>query len=210
MSTEIERLVEEARGGDPRALEELFRFYQPRLVRMIELRLDASLRRRIDPTDVVQESWLEVVRRFPTWSADPSVPFHVWLRLTTAQSLALMQRKHFAAHMRDVQREEALPETRANVSAMNVADAFLASATSPSQAARREEVRTRVLAALEELGEIDREIVALRQFEDLSNEEAAAELAISPDAASKRFVRALLRLKPALEALDPAATWDRG
>ena len=210
MSTEIESLVQRACSGDARALEELFRFYQPKLVRMIELRLDASLRRRLDPTDVVQESWLEVVRRFPAWSAEPSVPFHVWLRLTTAQSLAQMQRRNFAAHMRDVQREEALPDTRASVSALNVADAFVASATSPSQAARREEVRARVLAALEELGEIDSEIVALRQFEDLTNEEAAAELAITPEAASKRFVRALLRLRPALEALDPAATRDRG
>jgi len=89
------------------------------------------------------------------------------------------------------------------MSAANAADRFVASATSPSQGAHREELRARVLAALEELDELDREIVALRHFEGLSNEEAAAELSIEPAAASKRFVRALLRLKPALEGLEP-------
>ncbi len=62
-------LASRARLGDERALSELFETHRPRLVRMVELRLDASLRRRLDPADVVQESWLEVARRFPQWCA---------------------------------------------------------------------------------------------------------------------------------------------
>lgn len=208
-STDISSLVDRARDGDPHALTELFHVYQPRLVRMIELRLDSSLRRRLDPADIVQESWLEVVRRFPEWTAQTALPFQVWLRLMTAQSLAQAQRRHLGAHMRDALREVPMQESRASVSALNAADAFLASATSPTQAARREELRARVLAALEELEEIDREIVALRHFEGLSNDEAAAELAISPDAASKRFLRALVRLRPALESLAAEGARDR-
>jgi RNA polymerase sigma-70 factor (ECF subfamily) len=206
---EISSLVQRARNGDERALSELFREYQPRLVRMIELRLDSSLRRRLDPADVVQESWVEIVRRLPEWAAQTALPFHVWLRLMTAQSLAQAQRRNLGANMRDAQREVSMHESRAGVSAVNAADAFLASATSPTLAARREELRERVLAALEELDAIDREIVALRHFEGLTNDEAAAELAISPDAASKRFLRALVRLRPALEALAPSPAPDR-
>src|SRR5947207_3433296 len=189
------RALVRARSGDEDALSALFAAHHARLVRMIELRLDASLRRRLDPCDIVQEAWLEVARRFREWCAQDALPFHVWLRLITAQALAQAQRRHLAAHMRDALREVPQRESRMCVSAASAADAFVASATSPTQAVQRDEVRARVLAALEELDEIDREIVALRHFEGLSNEEAAAELGIEPAAASKRFVRALLRLR---------------
>jgi RNA polymerase sigma-70 factor (ECF subfamily) len=202
-----ERLIARARLGEEGALSELFDLHQPRLVRMVELRLDASLRRRLDPADVVQEAWVDVVERFPEWCTKEALPFHVWLRLTTSQALAQAQRRHLATGKRDAQREVAGPQhSRPSITAMSAANAFIASATSPTQAAQREELRACVLAALEELDEMDREIVSLRHFEGLSNEEAAAELAIEPAAASKRFVRALLRLKPALQALAPEAT----
>lgn len=210
----IDELVERARHGDDGALSELFHLHQPRLVRMVELRLDTALRRRLDPADVVQEAWLEVVRRFPQWREQAALPFTVWLRLTTAQALAAAQRRHLGAHMRDPLREAgrdaAVPGSRPSISAIHIADAFIATATSPTQAAHREELRARVLAALEELDELDREIVALRHFEDLANDEAAAELAITPAAASKRFVRALVRLRPALESLAADRAGGRG
>jgi RNA polymerase sigma-70 factor (ECF subfamily) len=197
----IETLIARARHGEEEALSELFRAHEPRLVRMVELRLDIALRRRLDPTDVVQEAWLEVVRRFPDWCASQTVPFPVWVRLTTAQALATAERRHRGAQARDAMREVQAPDSRPSISAINVADAFVATATSPTQAVHRDELRARVLAALEELDDLDREIVALRHFEDLTNDEAAAELAITPAAASKRFVRALVKLKPALESL---------
>jgi RNA polymerase sigma-70 factor (ECF subfamily) len=195
------RLVDRARLGDEGALAELFRIHEPRLVRMVELRLDARLRSRLDAADVVQEAWLEVVRRLPSWSGEDELPFLVWVRLIAAQALAQARRRHLGAGMRDAQREVALGAERSGVSTVAAAEAFVASATSPTQAARREELRAGVLAALEELDELDREIVVLRHFEGLSNEEAALELAITPAAASKRFVRALVRLRPILEAL---------
>ena len=123
------------------------------------------------------------------------------MRLTTSQTLVDVQRRHLGARARDAQREIQSAGSRSSVSAPNVANAFLASATTPTQAAVREELRARVLSALEELDELDREIVALRHFEGLSNAEAAAELGIETSAASKRFLRALVRLKPALDAL---------
>ena len=204
-SDPVETLIARADAGDASALPELFEAFRPRLVRMVSLRLDASLHRRLDPADVVQESWLEVARRFPQRRGQAAIPFHVWLRLVAAQVLAQVHRRHLAAHMRDALREAPLPESRVSVSAASAAAAFVASATTPTQAVQREELRARVHAALEELDEVDREIVALRHFEGLSNEEAAAELAIEPAAASKRFVRALVRLRPALEGLAPGS-----
>ncbi len=111
--------------------------------------------------------------------------------------------------MRDARHEVSPQPGRSGISAGNAADAFAASITSPSQAAQREELRAGVLAALGELDELDREVVALRHFEGLSNEEVAAELSITPEAASKRFLRALLRLRPALEAFSGIRPEDR-
>jgi RNA polymerase sigma-70 factor (ECF subfamily) len=202
------RLIESARLGDEPALSQLFEAYHARLMRMVELRLDARLRRRLDPADVVQEAWVEVLRRFREWCARDDLPFRVWLRLTTGQALAQAQRRHLGADRRTQQREEHGFASRSSVSASNAADAFIASATSPTQGAQREELRTLVLAALEDLDEIDREIVALRHFEGLSNEAAAAELSIEPAAASKRYMRALLRLRPTLQALEPKRSGD--
>ena len=125
LPAEIPGLVDLARKGDRTALAELLLFHEPGLVRMVELRLDASLRRRLDPADVVQEGLLEALRRFPEWCAQATLPFQIWLRLIVAQSLAGLQRRHLGAHMRDALRE-VRPPSRSGVSAANAADAFAA------------------------------------------------------------------------------------
>lgn len=197
----IEALLVRARAGDRSALSAVLQKYEPRLLRMIELRLDHALRRRVEPDDILQETFLEATRRFDEWNADPRCPFHVWLRLTCAQALTVAQRVHLGAEKRALGRERQLVD-RPSISAASAADYFVASQTSPSQAATREESRALMLRALEELEEADREILVLRNFEELSNEEAALELGIEPSAASKRFARALVRLRPALRAFE--------
>jgi RNA polymerase sigma-70 factor (ECF subfamily) len=194
-------LLARVRSGDESALHEFFRQREARLLRMVELRIDPVLRRRLDPGDVMQEAWIEIARRVDEWRRQEALPLHVWMRLITGQSLQQLQRRHLATHKRDALREVPAPESRISVSAAGAADAFVASATSPSQAAARGELRARVLAALEELDELDREIVTLRHIEELTNQEIAAELGIDPKAASKRYTRALVRLRPALVAL---------
>lgn len=197
----LELLLTLARAGDRTALSSVLQRLQPQLLRMIDLRLDRALRRRLEAGDVVQETFLEVARRFDEWNADPRCPFHVWVRLIGAKTLTDARRRHFGSQRRDVAREQALGE-RLSISSANAADYFVASQTSPSQAATREESREILLRALDELDELDREILVLRSFEDLSNEDAALELGIEPATASKRFARALTRLRPALRALE--------
>lgn len=206
MSSPASDLPARVRAGDENALHEFFRELEPRLARMITLRLDPVLRRRLDPQDVLQEAWIEIARRVDEWRRQEALPLHVWMRLMTGQSLAQLQRRHLATHKRDALREVAWAESRPSISAAGVVDAFVASATSPSQAAARDELRERVRLALEELDEIDREILTLRHLEDLSNLEVATELGLDPKTASKRYARALLRLRPALVALEPRTT----
>jgi RNA polymerase sigma-70 factor (ECF subfamily) len=203
-----QQLLSAARSGDEQALSDLFRAHQSALERMVELRLEAPLRRRVDPVDVVQDAWLDVTKRFGQWSESGSVPFRVWLRLTTLQSLARVHRHHYVSAKRDLGREAPRPDARPSVSAVGLADVLVGRASTPSHAAHRQELRARVLAAIEELDELDREVIILRQFEDLPNAEIAAELGIEPAAASKRFARALLRLKPALAEFADPTEWS--
>lgn len=202
---DLEARLTLARQGDAAALSQVLALYAPKLVRMIDLRMDARHRRRFEPDDVVQDALIEATQRFGEWSAHEPLPLHAWLRQLAAQALSRAHRTHLQTQKREAGREAEVELGRTSVSAARAADWFVSTQTTPTQAARRAEVREKVLAALAALEELDREILALRHFEQLSNDEAAAELGIDPAAASKRFARALQRLRPVLRALDPDA-----
>ena len=127
---------------------------------------------------------------------DPQVPFFVWLRRLTGQRLMKTHRFHLDAQRRDVRRQERseradMPE--ASVVAM--VDMLAADGTTPTKGAARSELREQIMALLGELSEIDREVLCMRHFEELSNEEVAHELGLGKHAASKRYIRALKRLR---------------
>ena len=198
----LERLLTRACEGGEGALSEALAGMRPHLLRHVELRLPRALRRRLEPEDVVQQALLEAARRFPEWCGQRTYPFRLWLRLITNQCLDEARRRHLGAEKRDARREAEPEPGRADSGAL--ADWFAASQTAPTEAARRAELGARIRAALEQLEPLDREILALRHFEELSNEEAAFELGIEPAAASKRFVRALARLRPLLLPFGPS------
>jgi RNA polymerase sigma-70 factor, ECF subfamily len=189
-------LLDRLRAGDGQALGELFMLHRDRLWRMLYVRLDRRLASRVGPDDVLQETFLDVNRRVGEYLAEPAVPFYVWLRFLAVQRMQILQRTHLGAQMRDVSREVALPRTGAALaSAESMAGQLVSQMTSPSQAAIRNELQERLRAALEAMDPLDREVLALRHFEELGNEEVAQVLKISKEAASKRHMRALRRLK---------------
>jgi RNA polymerase sigma-70 factor, ECF subfamily len=199
---DITGLLEQAAAGAEGALAELFTHYRKRLRQMIRLRLDHRLARRIDPSDVLQEAYLDVVRQFPAYQRQPQMPFFLWLRLVTGQRLQRLHRQHLGTGMRDAGREvslyhDALPQA----SSQALAAQLLGRMTSASQALARAEMQRQLQAALNELPPLDREIIALRHFEELSNAEAAEILDLSKTAASNRYIRALARLQKVLEKL---------
>ena len=200
--SETAQLIEQAVRGDQRALGELLGRHRERLRRMVALRLDSRLRGRVDPSDVLQEACLDAARRLPEYRKNPTMPFFLWLRFLAGQRLVDEHRKHLGAAARDAGREislyhGALPET----SSAALAAHLLGRLTTPSQAAIRAERKIRLQEALNSLDPIDREVLALRHFEELSNGEAAAVLGLDKSAASKRYARALIRLKDVLASL---------
>lgn len=176
--------------------------HRARLRRMVALRMDRRLQGRIDPSDVIQESYIDAARRLPEYAKNSTMPFFLWLRFLTGQRLLEQHRRHLGAKARDAGREISLyrgafPET----TTADLAAYFLGKLSSPSQAAIRVEQKIRLQEALNTLEPLDREILALRHFEQLSNGEAAQVLELDKSAASKRYTRALVKLKDILLAM---------
>jgi RNA polymerase sigma-70 factor (ECF subfamily) len=200
--SDSDAILARAAQGDEQALGELFARYQDRMKRMVKLRLDRRLSGRIDPSDVVQEAFLEARKRLPELVHKRELPVLLWLRLVTGQKLIDLHRTHLGAKMRDAGMEVslyrgALPEA----SSMMLAGQLLGKLTTASHAAVRAERRLQVQTALNSLAPLDREVLALRHFEQLNNEETALVLGIKKSAASNRYVRALARLKELLSAI---------
>ena len=193
-------LLQRALAGDESALAALYDGYRDRLRRMIRLRLDRRLSGRVDSSDVLQEAYLDVRKRISEYARDPSsMPFHLWLRLIAGQGLTDVHRYHLGAQIRDAGMEVSLhrgPFPQAN--SVSMAAQLLGKMTSASKAAIRAEHKLIVQEALNGMDPIDREVLALRHFEHLSNDETAQVLGLTKSAASNRYIRALKRLKEIL------------
>jgi RNA polymerase sigma-70 factor (ECF subfamily) len=161
--------------------------------------MDSRLSGRVDPDDVLQEAYLEVARRIQDYLDQPAVPLFVWLRQITWQILVDTHRRHLVAKARNVNAEVNRMPSAPGLTSVSLAARLVGGLTSPSQAMLREERLVQVRAALEEMDDIDREVLALRHFEQLTNNEVAEVLGIQKAAASNRYVRALARLKQILD-----------
>jgi RNA polymerase sigma-70 factor (ECF subfamily) len=188
-STDTQLLLKRVRAGDRDALNRLFEQHRPYLRQLLELRMTKKLKARVDPSDVVQETQIEVARRIDGYLERQPMSFRVWLRKTADEQLIMMYRRHMGAERRSVQREVSLPAH----SSVALAKQFIKGG--PSEELERRELASRVRDAVECLPDADREILLLRNFEELTNREAAEVLEIDAATASKRYGRALLRLR---------------
>jgi len=197
---DTDALVERAGGGDSAALAELFRRHRKRLRQMVRLRLDRRLQGRVDPSDIIQETYIDAARKISEYARERSeLPFFLWLRLVAGERLLRVHRQHLGTVMRDAGREVslyrgALPQA----SSESLAAQLLGRLTSVSQKLIRAEVQLQLQQALNQMDSMDREIIMLRHFEELSNAEASRVLGISPQAASNRHMRAMSRLQSTL------------
>jgi RNA polymerase sigma-70 factor (ECF subfamily) len=196
---EAAELLQRAAAGDPQALREVFSRHRDRLKRMVRLRLSRRLQGRVDDSDVLQESFLEISRKLPEYARQPQLPLFLWLRHMTGLKLAEVHRRHLGAQMRDADREVSLhrgglPEA----DSASLAAQLLGKLTTPSQAAVRAEQRLFVQEALNRMDPLDREVLALKHFEQLSTAEMAQVLGLSRAGAGSRYLRAIKRLREVL------------
>ena len=201
-STEVSKIIAKVREGDRTALATLFAQHEKRLIRMVQSRLDPRLKGRIEPSDVLQDAFMEVSTRLDSFLENENMPVFLWLRLIVAQRLITLHRKHLNTKMRDAKREVPLygkqyPEASSIALAAHLTGGF----DTPSQIVVKAERAQIVQSAVDSLREMDREILTLRHIEQLTRSEMAQVLGLEEATAAKRYVRAMQRLRKALRKL---------
>lgn len=196
----LRRAVEQRDTG---LFAEVFERHRERLSLVVRLRIDRRVRARFDAEDVLQDTFEEAWRRATGFLGDPQVPVYLWLRYLVLQRLRQSHRQHMKTLSRDARREvrfdpRGLPESSSEA----LVDMLVATTTSASSHARRRERGDKLREVINALDRTDREILALRHFEQLRNVEVAQVLGITPSASSVRYFRALERLRSVLEATD--------
>lgn len=190
-----QRELQQASLAGPEAVLSLLDEYRPKLRRMVALRMDRRIQQRVDPSDVLQEAYLEATQRLSEYLERPKVPLFVWLRFLTHQKMLQFQQRHLGVQARDTRQEVSLQKTYGKATSAAIAAHLVGKDDTPAIAAVKAEMRLQLEAGLDELDELDREVLALRHFEQLKNGEVATILGVSEKAASKRYFRALTRLK---------------
>lgn len=196
-------LLKEVGQGDQSAVNRLLDRHREAVRRMVQMRLDHAVARRVDASDVVQDVLLEASQRLTDYIRNPSMPFHLWLRQLAKDRMIDMHRRHRGAQRRSVDREQ-------NMSSFNSDDQSAADLTSllrdaeltPAASALRKEMEERFVLALDKLEESEREIIIMRHFEHLGNGEVAEALGLSAPAAGMRYLRAIRRLRELLGTDD--------
>lgn len=196
------QLRQRLRDDPDRVLAEQFTKHHPRLRRLVAFRMDPMAISRVDPDDVLQEAWLAARSRLDSYLESTAMSIYVWLRLIALQTIIDVHRRHLGAKMRDAFREVSIEQAQSSDTSQAIARQLLGAESSPSQALMRDEASRRLEQVINNMESIDREVLALRHFEELSNNEVAEVLGIQVKAASIRYIRALKRLKEILGTLS--------
>ena len=196
-------LLNGVKGGDADAVNRLMERHRKAVRRLISMRLDNALARRVDASDVVQDVLFEASRRMEDYIQNPAMPFHLWLRQLARDRIIDMHRRHRAAKRRSVDREQHVSNLGGDdKSAADLATLLKDAELTPAAASVRREMEQRFLEALNELNDDDRELIMMRHFEHLGNNEVAEALGLSPPAAGMRYLRAIRKLREVLGTDD--------
>jgi RNA polymerase sigma-70 factor (ECF subfamily) len=195
-------LLVNVREGEPRAVDALLDRHRDSLRRMIALRLDQRIMQRLDVSDVVQDVLIEANRRLIDYVNHPTIPFHLWIRQIAKDRIIDAHRRHRMSAKRSIDREQPVAFSPApDQSTIDLANQFRDGALTPAAAATQRELAQHIESAIQHLRDNDREIILMRHYEQLNNQEIAQALGLSEPAASMRYLRAIKRLREVIEGL---------
>jgi RNA polymerase sigma-70 factor (ECF subfamily) len=193
-SDELLRRVER---GDGSAITPLLERHRDRLRRMLNVHMDPRVRRRVDPSDVIQEALLDASQRLPQYARERPIPFYPWLRNIAWERLLDVQKAHLKRSKRTLRREQNVVLTDDSLEAL--ARQLIDTGTNPPDRILRSELRQRIRTAVDQLAEDDRQVLVLRHLEQLPVRDIAAVLGLSESAIKMRCLRALTRLRDQLD-----------
>jgi RNA polymerase sigma-70 factor (ECF subfamily) len=193
---QTDELLQQAKQGDDSAINHLMDRHRNSLRQLVRMRLDQKIQRRVDVSDVVQEILIEANRRLAKYLEEPLMPFHLWLRQIAQDRIIDAHRRHRASLRRSVDREIGLAAPQGvDASSLQLAAILGDQHLTPAAAALQKEIAARIENAISRLEEKDAEVIILRHYELLSNQEIAKVLKLTEPAASMRYLRAIRRLK---------------
>lgn len=207
---QTEELLAGAKDGNNDAVERLLDRHRDSLRRMIGMRLDKKITRRVDVSDVVQDVLVEANRRLQDYLANPVMAFHLWIRQIAKDRIIDAHRRHRVSAKRSIDREQPLVAQGAvDRSTIELAGQLCDPELTPAAAATQHEMALHVQGAIELLDDRDREIILMRHYEQLTNQEIAESLSLTEPAASMRYLRALKRLRKKLDGQPDFAEDER-
>lgn len=190
------KLLADAKAGDEQAIEQLLARHRDALKRMVDMRLDRRVAQRVDVSDIVQEVMVEASRRLEQYLSNPAMPFHLWIRQIAKDRIIDAHRRHRVSAKRSVDREQRLEIQGAlDASTIELVGQLLDPELTPAARATQREMAIRVQQCIQQLDDRDRDMLLMRHYEQLSNQEVALALGLSEPAASMRYLRALKRLR---------------
>lgn len=205
-----QELLEQAGDGDDAAINYLMERHREALRRMVQMRLDRKIQQRIDVSDIVQDVLVEANRRLKDYIADGSMPFHLWLRHIARDRIIDAHRRHRVSAKRSVDRETSLAVPRGqDQSSIQLAAQLGDEQITPAAAALQKEMAQHVEAALTRLDDPDCEVIVMRHYEQLTNQEVAQALGLSEPAASMRYLRAIRRLRELIDSDEGVSEEDQ-
>ncbi len=176
--------------------------YRSRLIKIISLIINLRLQGRVDASDVIQDTFIEASRTLDRYLENPEIPVFLWLRRLAGEKLLQANRFHLETKKRSAKREVSLNQEMPQACSLSLASRLVGSATSPSEVAIRNENKRRLESALNQMDAIDREVLVLRHFEQLSGRESAIVLEMGYEAVKKRYARALDKLEKLMASID--------
>lgn len=195
---QTQELLDNAKQGDTDAVNRLLDRHREAVHRLVQMRLDQKIKQRVDVSDVVQDVLVEANRRLRDYLRNPSMAFHLWIRQIAKDRIIDAHRRHRSSGKRSVDREQMLLPVNDERSSILLAGELCDPRLTPAAAATQQEMARRVEGALQQLGEQDCEIIVMRHYEHLTNQEIASSLQLTEPAASMRYLRAVRRLRAML------------
>ncbi len=188
------QLLRLAQAGDNHSLGELLELYPRYLKLLARLQISRRLQGKIDPSDLVQETFLRAHQKFAQFQGTTEEELVSWLRQILVTSIARLVRRRYGTRRRDVRLERELA-AELDESSRALDRSLIATGSSPSQQAMRREQAVLLADALDDLPEDYREVIVLRHLEGLSFPEVARRMARTVDSVKKLWARALFRLR---------------
>jgi RNA polymerase sigma-70 factor (ECF subfamily) len=188
--------------GELTQLGPLLQLYRNYLTILATAQLDARLRRRMSPSDLVQEALLGAYRDFAQFRGGTERELLAWLRQILIHCLHHAYEMHIKAGRRDLRREVSLDDVGRALdrSAVRLGDCLAAPGTSPSSPLQQHERAVEIADQLARLRPDYRDVIVLRNLQGMSFEEVAERMNRKPGAVRMLWLRAIEQFRQAYEA----------